>query len=136
MVQGGVTAGHEVTNYCVEVNSPQDLSWTSNPTPTSTSVIEFGNNNFSAANDAAPCYINPPWYQDLQFKMAAVYTLPWWKIKVSANEQNLPSIPLQGTLSYKAGNGISYVNPTGHAPAAAVSSPLRLMAAPRARSKW
>ena len=27
MVQGGVTAGHEVTNYCVEVNSPQDLSW-------------------------------------------------------------------------------------------------------------
>ena len=25
MLQGGVTAGHEVTNYCVEVNSPQDL---------------------------------------------------------------------------------------------------------------
>jgi carboxypeptidase family protein len=113
-LQGGVTAGHEVTNYCVEVNSLQDLSWTSNPTPTGTSVIEFGNNNFSTANDAAPCYINPPWYQNLQFKMAAVYTLPWWKIKVSANEQNLPSIPLQGTFSYK-GTNVSYLNPTGHA---------------------
>lgn len=114
-LQGGVAAGHEVTNYCVEVNSPQDLSWTSNPTPTSSSVIEFANNNFSTANDAAPCYINPPWYQNLQFKMASVYTLPWWKIKLSVNEQNLPSIPLQGTLSYKAGTSISYVAPTGHA---------------------
>ena len=120
-LQGGVTAGHEVTNYCVEVNSPQDLHWSSNSTPTSTSVIEFGNNNFSTANDAAPCYINPPWYQDLQFKMAAVYTLPWWKIKVSANEQNLPSIPLLGTLSYKAGTSISYVNPTGHAVATSIN---------------
>jgi hypothetical protein len=114
-LQGGATAGHEVTNYCVEVNSPQDLSWTSNATPTGTSVIEFTNNNFGTANDAAPCYINPPWYQNLQLKMAAVYTLPWWRIKVSANEQNLPSIPLQGTLSYKAGAGISYVAATGHA---------------------
>jgi len=121
MLQGGVTAGHEVTNYCVEVNSPQDLSWTSNPTPTGTSVIEFPNNNFNTVNDAAPCYINPPWYQDLQFKMAVVYTLPWWKIKVSANEQNLPSIPLQGTLSYKAGTSVSYVNPTGHAVAGSLN---------------
>jgi len=29
VLQGGVTAGHEVTNYCVRVNSPQDLFWTS-----------------------------------------------------------------------------------------------------------
>ncbi len=121
MLQGGVTAGHEVTNYCVEVNSPQDLYWSSTPTPTSTSVIEFPNNNFSTVNDAAPCYINPPWYQDLQVKMAVVYTLPWWKIKVSANEQNLPSIPLQGTLSYKAGTSVSYVNPTGHAVAGSLN---------------
>jgi len=121
-LQGGVTAGHEVTNYCVEINSPQDLHWTSNPTPTGTSLIEFPNNNFGTANDAAPCYINPPWSQILQFKMAAVYTLPWWKIKLSANEQNLPSIPLLGTLSYKAGSSISYVGAhPGHANATSLN---------------
>jgi hypothetical protein len=113
LLQGGMTAGHEVTNYCVQVNSPQDLVWTSNPSPsaTTTSILEFNNNNATntssvqgnitaLVNDAAPCHINPPWYQNLQFKMIAVYTLPWWKIKLSANEQNLPSIPLQGTYSY------------------------------------
>ncbi len=65
-------------------------------------------------NDAAPCRINPPWYQNLQFKMIAVYTLPWWKIKLSANEQNLPSIPLQATYSFKSAN-VSFINPVaGH----------------------
>ena len=120
LLQGGVTAGHEVTNYCVEVNSPQDLFWTSNPSPNTSSILELNNNNNVntsstvggagvLVNDAAPCYINPPWYQNLQFKMAVVYTLPWWKIKLSANEQNLPSIPLQATYSYKTAN-VSFIN--------------------------
>ncbi|PYU21770.1 MAG: hypothetical protein DMG30_16740 [Acidobacteria bacterium] len=120
LLQGGVTAGHEVTNYCVEVNSPQDLFWTSNPSPNASSILELTNSNnintsstvggaATLINDAAPCYINPPWYQNLQFKMAVVYTLPWWKIKLSANEQNLPSIPLQATYSYKTAN-VSFIN--------------------------
>jgi Carboxypeptidase regulatory-like domain len=120
LLQGGVTAGHEVTNYCVQVNSPQDLSWYSNPSPSASSIVEFGNNNVtnvsntqgnvtSLVNDAAPCYINAPWYQNLQFKMIAVYTMPWWKIKLSATEQNLPSIPLQGTYSFGSSN-VSFVN--------------------------
>jgi hypothetical protein len=114
VLQGGVTAGHEVTNYCVQVNSPQDLFWSSNPSPLSSSIIEFPNNNFNTINDAAPCHINPPWYQNLQFKLAGVYTLPLWKIKLSANEQNLPSIPLQGTYSFTSGN-VTFVNPVaGH----------------------
>jgi hypothetical protein len=127
ILQGGVTAGHEVTNYCVEVNSPQDLFWYSNPSPsaTTTSILEFNNNNATnissvqgnitpLVNDAAPCRINPPWYQNLQFKMIAVYTLPWWKIKLSANEQNLPSIPLQATYSFRSAN-VSFINPVpGH----------------------
>jgi hypothetical protein len=87
--------------------------------------VEFGNNNItnvsntqgnvtSLVNDAAPCYINAPWYQNLQFKMIAVYSLPWWKIKLSATEQNLPSIPLQGTDSFGSSN-VSFVNPaSGH----------------------
>ena len=115
ILQGGVTAGHDVTNYCVEVNSPQDLFWYSNPSPGASSILEFSNNNATntssvqgnitaLVNDATPCRINPPWYQNLQFKMIAVYTLPWWKIKLSANEQNLPSIPVQGTYSYKCTN--------------------------------
>ncbi len=39
--------------------------------------------------------------QNLQFKMAAVYTLPWQQIKLSVNEQNLPSIPLLASYSYR-----------------------------------
>jgi hypothetical protein len=120
ILQGGVTAGHEVTNYCVQVNSPQDLFWYSNPSPGASSILEFSNNNATntssvqgnitaLVNDATPCHINPPWYQNLQFKMIAVYTLPWWKIRVSANEQNLPSIPLQATYSYNTAN-VSFVN--------------------------
>ena len=120
ILQGGVTAGHEVTNYCVQVNSPEDLVWYSNPSPGASSILEFSNNNAISSssvqgnitalvNDATPCYINPPWYQNLQFKMVAVYTLPWWKIKLSANEQNLPSIPLQATYSYNTAN-VSFVN--------------------------
>jgi carboxypeptidase family protein len=125
ILQGGVTAGHEVTNYCVQVNSPQDLFWVSNPSPGASSILEFSNNNATnvsnvqgninpLVNDSAPCYINPPWYQNLQFKMIAVYTLPWWKIKLSANEQNLPSIPLQGTYSFRS-TDVSFINPvSGH----------------------
>ncbi len=117
VLQGGVTAGHEVTNYCVEVNSPQDLYWEANPSPISTSIIEFSNNNATGVpvagsanpvNDAVPCYINPPWYQNLEFKMAAIYTLPWWKIQLSANEQNLSSISLQASYTYSSAN-ISFV---------------------------
>src|SRR2546427_11214409 len=125
ILQGGVTAGHEVTNYCVQVNSPEDLFWVSNPSPGASSILEFSNNNATnvsnvqgninpLVNDAAPCYINPPWYQNLQFKMIAVYTLPWWKIRLSANEQNLPSIPLQGTYSFRS-TDVSFINPApGH----------------------
>ena len=125
LLQGGVTAGHEVTNYCAQVNSPQDLFWVSNPSPGASSILEFSNNNATnvsnvqgninpLVNDAAPCYINPPWYQNLQFKMIAVYTLPWWKIRLSANEQNLPSIPLQGTYSFRS-TDVSFINPAlGH----------------------
>lgn len=116
---GGVSAGHEVTNYCVQVNSPQDLYWTSNPAPSTASIIEFPNNNFSTANDAAPCYINPPWYQNLQFKMEGVYTIQWWKLKnlqFSADEVNLPSIPLQATYTYgSTTSGVTFINPVaGH----------------------
>jgi hypothetical protein len=133
ILQGGVTAGHEVTNYCVQVNSPEDLFWVSNPSPGASSILEFSNNNATnvsnvqgninpLVNDAAPCYINPPWYQNLQFKMIAVYTLPWWKIRVSANEQNLPSIPLQGTYSFRCSSvatcgtaGVQFLpNANGH----------------------
>ena len=125
VLQGGMTAGHEVTNYCVQVNSPQDLFWSSNPSPGTSSILEFNNNNAvntssvqgnitALVNDAAPCYINPPWYQNLQFKMIAVYTLPWWKIKLSANEQNLPSISMLATYSFRSSN-VSFINPApGH----------------------
>jgi hypothetical protein len=109
-LQGGISAGNEVTDYCVQVNSPQDLTWASNPSPISTAILDFPNFNFTGVNDAAPCKISPSWYQDLQFKAAAVYALPWWGIKVSATEQNLPSIPLQGTATYNANSsGITFL---------------------------
>ncbi len=101
IVQGGITAGHEVTNYCNLVNSPQDMYYNTTPTPVAgVGILEFPNFNFTGTNDAAPCSIDPPWTQNLQFKAAVVYTLPWQQIKLSANEQNLPSIPLQASYTY------------------------------------
>src|SRR5207245_7222625 len=46
--------------------------------------------------------------------MIAVDTLPSSKISRSANEHNLPSIPLQGTYSVR-GTDVSFINPApGH----------------------
>jgi hypothetical protein len=99
LIAGGITAGHEVTNYCVQVNSPMDLYYSFNPSP---SVQEYVNQNFSTAGTEIPCAINPPWYQNLQFKVQGVYTVPWQKIKLSVSEQNLPSIPLSASDSFSS----------------------------------
>ncbi len=99
LVAGGFTADHEVTNYCVQVNSPMDLYYSFNPSP---AVQEYVNQNFNTANTEIPCAINPPWYQNLQFKVQTIYTLPWQKIKLSVSEQNLPSIPLSASDSFSS----------------------------------
>ena len=44
----------------------------------------------------------PPFTQLLQFKLAAVYPLPWWGIQTAANMQNLTGIPV--AASYVATN--------------------------------
>lgn len=109
LIVGGMTAGHEVTDYCVQVNSPQDLHFFSN-----SAALEFNNNNFNAVGSAIPCYIDPPWYQNLQLKLQAVYTIPWRKIRVSISEQNLPSIPTQATYAFTS-SAVSFVpNSNGH----------------------
>jgi Carboxypeptidase regulatory-like domain len=97
LVAGGFTAGNEVTNYCEQINSPQDLHYAFNPTP---AVQEYINQNFNTTGTAYPCLISPPWYQNMQFKMQGIYTLPWQKIKLSVSEQNLPSIPTSASYSF------------------------------------
>ncbi len=124
-LQGGFTSGHEVTNYCVQVNSPQDLYYYVNPSPQSSSIVEYTNNNLpTVINDTASCYISAPWYQNTQFKLAGIYTLPWGKVKVSANEQNLPSISLQGTYSYSASTPLCTTTVTAGCYAFATSTTL------------
>jgi hypothetical protein len=97
LLAGGFTAGHEVTNYCIQVNSPQDLHYYVNPVP---AVQEYLNQNFSSTNTAIPCLISPPWYQNMQLKLQGIYTLPWQKIKLSVSEQNLPSIPTTASFQF------------------------------------
>lgn len=43
------------------------------------------------------CSNKPPFSQLLQYKLAAVYPLPWWGIQTSANIQNLKGIPVAAT---------------------------------------
>jgi Carboxypeptidase regulatory-like domain len=113
LVAGGFTAGHEVTNYCVQVNSPMDLHYYSTST-----ALEFNNQNFSSSNTEIPCLISPPWYQNLQFKMQAVYTLPWQHIKLSVSEQNLPSIATTASYSYTSASNTTCYPSTAPACAA------------------
>ena len=71
---GGMSTGHQVTDRCFVVDSPQELY---------------------------QCHIEPPWYSTTQFKFLAVYPLPW-KFQMSGNFQVLPSIPFLS--SYVATN--------------------------------
>ena len=45
------------------------------------------------------CTNKPPFTQLLQYKLAAVYPLPWWGIQTSANIQNLKGIPVAATYA-------------------------------------
>jgi hypothetical protein len=108
VITGGISTGHEVTDQCFQVNSPQDLHYVMNVTGAST------NTNFGTTSTLFPCRISPPWYSNTQLKVAVVYPLPWWGIKLSANEQNLPSIPLTASYVF-SGSQVSFVNPVaGH----------------------
>jgi hypothetical protein len=108
VITGGVSTGHEVTDQCFQVNSPQDLTYAMNVTGAST------NTNFGTTGTLFPCHIAPPWYSNTQLKVAAVYPLPWWGIKFSANEQNLPSIPLTASNVFSSPQ-ITFINPVaGH----------------------
>ena len=69
MLSGGMSTGRTVTE-CVSPDLP---------------TIQF-------------CENAPPFTQTLQFKVAAVYPLPWWGIQAAANLQNLKGIPHPGVL--------------------------------------
>jgi carboxypeptidase family protein len=71
-LSGGMSTGHTV-NQCVSPDLPS---------------IQF-------------CTNEPPFSQYLQFKVAAVYPLPWWGIQAAANLQNLKGIPI-GTITAPA----------------------------------
>ncbi len=47
-LQGGVTAGHEVTNYCVQVNSPEDLSYSLQTRPRPLRLLSNSRTTISA----------------------------------------------------------------------------------------
>jgi len=108
-LSGGVNAGHEVTQFCAQANSPQDLNFQDYIA----STLEYYNNNYdsSLAGSLVPCAINPPWYQNLQFRVRGIYTIPKAKVRVSISEQNLPSIPFVASYQFTSatGNAFSYL---------------------------
>lgn len=106
---GGVSAGHEVTDNCFVVNSPQDAFYTMNYPQLVTNSPQIPP---PALNDFYSCHIEPPWYSNLQFKILGVYQLPW-HFRISGNLQNLPSIPFLANMALPAGksgvNGVPSV---------------------------
>lgn len=72
-VQGGMTVGRQVTDRCFVVNSPQEQLYVPDP---------------SAAGTFRSCRVQPPFQP--QFKMAAIYPLPWWGLTANATFQSIP----------------------------------------------
>lgn len=73
IVAGGVAMGQTVTDACLVVDSPQ---------------TRF-------------CHVETPWSAGTQFKLSAMYPLPW-ELRLSGTYQNVAGIPL--TASYVVGN--------------------------------
>jgi hypothetical protein len=79
LVSGGMNTGRTATNNCdvVEAN-PQ---------------VSFG-------SPRVEDFCNPPNPFQAQYKIAAVYALPWWGIQTSANMQSYPGTSQSGNFSY------------------------------------
>ena len=71
-VAGGVSTGRTVTDNCYTVDSPQQQLF---------------------------CHVSPPWMAATQFKVNALYPLPWWGLQTSVVWQNLPAAVNEATLA-------------------------------------
>jgi hypothetical protein len=74
LLTGGVSFGRTVTDNCVTVDAPARPGF---------------------------CKVLPPWSAGTQYKMSAVYPLPWWNIQVSATYQNIAGPPIVATDTFR-----------------------------------
>src|SRR5207248_10350 len=99
LLQGGVSVGRKVTDYCYVNSHPEVSVW---------DVTTGIGSAVTTARTSPFCRVAPPWSAGTQFKLNGVYPLRWG-IEPSFTFQNLPG---------------SYVMATYNAPNAAVAPAL------------
>ncbi|MBI2187031.1 MAG: TonB-dependent receptor [Acidobacteria bacterium] len=99
-LQGGVSVGRTVTDFCLTVDSPG--AGVGAPGGLTAGTPEQGG-GLGAQRDTRPgfCRVSRPWSSSTQVKLQAVYQLPW-EFQASAIYQNLPGFPIRAT--YVASN--------------------------------
>jgi hypothetical protein len=99
-VQGGLSVGRTVTDFCLTVDSPG--AGVGAPGGLMAGTPE-GASLALAARDTRPgfCRVARPWGSSTQVKLLAVYPLPWG-LQASAIYQNVPGSPIRA--SYVASN--------------------------------
>jgi hypothetical protein len=99
-IQGGVSVGRTVTDFCVAIDSPG--AGVGAPGGLMAGTPEQGG-GLGAQRDTRPgfCRVSRPWGSSTQVKVQAVYPLPW-DFQASAIYQNLPGVPIRA--SYVATN--------------------------------
>jgi hypothetical protein len=100
-VQGGVSVGRTVTDFCLTVDSPG--AGINAPGSLIAGTPEQGGGLGNNSRDTRPgfCRVSRPLGSSTQVKLQAVYQLPW-ELQASAIYQNLPGFPLRAT--YVASN--------------------------------
>jgi len=100
-LQGGVSVGRTVTDFCVTVDSPG--AGVNAPGSLTAGTPEQGGGLGANSRDTRPgfCRVSRPWGSSTQIKLQAVYQLPW-EFQASAIYQNLPGFPIRAT--YVASN--------------------------------
>jgi hypothetical protein len=100
-VQGGVSVGRTVTDFCLTVDSPG--AGVNAPGSLMAGTPEQGGGLGGNSRDTRPgfCRVSRPWGSSTQVKFAVVYPLPW-DLQASAIYQNIPGFPIRA--SYVATN--------------------------------
>jgi len=92
-LQGGVSVGRMVTDYCLTIDSPG--GGVGQPGTLFAGTPEGAALNL-ANRDTRPgfCHVKRPWGSSTQVKLQAVYQLPW-DFQASAVYQNIPGFPIR-----------------------------------------
>jgi hypothetical protein len=96
LLNGGISLGRTVADFCVTVDSPQQ-------TPIgggTASIVQPGSTTLAQSRPGFCRNVSPFWYGNGQLKINGVYPLPWWGVRVSAAYQNLPGPTVGADVTY------------------------------------